>query len=430
MWALVALIAVGVILREAMFLAQSPGLFGISDTAHYVAAAKVGIYLLAVNGDNPYLITDPNPWPAGYPLFLRTLHGIDANLWSTIFVQHLLGILTAVLAFLTVRRVAPAAWGLIPAGIVLLAGPQIFLEHNPMPETLFTFLIAGLTYSAIRARYDDRPVPWSLLAGFCAAALACVRIMGLAYIALVLAWMLVGTRRGLKHRAIATAAAGLMACLVLGAYLVEMKRETGYGGPTLTRSGNYGAPARSGDGGSYIKRVANDATRFWASDDGHPASKPYTVKELSSTGYDYDGMTQLMDTPSLNSVKAISALYPTVAKVSTDDGLVDAMRSYEKRSRLEGPLFMLLLLLALAGIPLARGPRLAAGILLLLVTAVTLIVPIAYVYFDARYAVPGYGPLGMAGAIGAATLWERLAPELSGWLRVPRHKVAVGTEQG
>ena len=33
-----------------------------------------------------------------------------------------------------------------------------------------------------------------------------------------------------------------MASLVLGAYLIDMKAKTGFGGPTLTRSGNYNVP--------------------------------------------------------------------------------------------------------------------------------------------------------------------------------------------
>jgi hypothetical protein len=38
-----------------------------------------------------------------------------------------------------------------------------------------------------------------------------------------------------------------------------------------------------------------------------------------------------------------------------------------------------------------------------------LIAPVVTAVYAARYAVPGYGPLAAAGALGAATLWERLA---------------------
>jgi hypothetical protein len=74
---------------------------------------------------------------------------------------------------------------------------------------------------------------------------------------------------------------------------------------------------------------------------------------------------------------------------------------------LEGPVFVVLVLCALCGLPLARGRRLRAGLLLAGVALAALVGPIALTYYDARFAVPGYGPLAAAGAIGAATLWER-----------------------
>jgi hypothetical protein len=82
--------------------------------------------------------------------------------------------------------------------------------------------------------------------------------------------------------------------------------------------------------------------------------------------------------------------------------------AYERRTRLEGPAFVALLLCALLGVPLARGRRLAVGLLMLAASVVTLVGPIAVLYFDPRYAIPGYGSLATAAAIGAAALAERL----------------------
>lgn len=417
--ALLSLIAIGTGLRLAMFVAQSPGFIGISDSTFYVIAARDGIFMLAA---------DPgNAWPAGYPLFLNIVHGFSGQLFFMVLVQHALGVTTAVLLFLTVRRVAPAVWGLLPAGIVLLAGPQIFLEHNPMTETLFGFLVAGLLYCAVRARYDQ-PLLWGSLAGLCAVSAACVRVMGLVYIVVLVVWLLAGRRPEVGRRALAATAAALVASLALVIYLAEMKHETGFGGPALTRSGNYSVPTR-GAQPNFWNRFTNDLTRFWSSDDGHAAGQRYSTKEVIQHGYDYEGVTQIMGTPTPSSVAAIGRFYPT-AVPRRDDGVLDALQSYEAHTRLEGPAFVLLLLLAAVGIPFAHGRRLAVGLLTLGLAAVTLLAPIAYVYFDARYAVPGYGTLAVAGALGAATLWERIASRWGSRLRLPGRDVEPAEAAG
>ena len=414
--ALLVLIAVGAALRLAMFAVQSPGFIGISDSTFYVIATREGVFSLAADAGNA--------WPAGYPIFLSIVHGIADQLTLLIVVQHLLGIATAVLAFLTVRLVAPAAWGLIPAALVLLAGPQLFLEHTPMTESLFAFLVAAFTYSALRARFD-RPLAWGALAGFCAAATASVRVTGLAYIVLLVVWLLAGDRTRLRRRAIGAAAIALTASLVLGLYLAEMKRQTGFGGPALTRTGDYGTPDAGGSF-SYWDRLGEGLPRFWSSDDGHAPGEKYEDEEIGRHGYDYEGMVQIMGTPTPSSVAAITASYPTANSAPNLDAL-DTMQSYESHTRVEGPLFMLLLLIGLGGLALSRGRRLAAGLLVAGVLALTLLLPILYVYFDARYVVPGYASLGILSAIGGATLWERLAPLLEGRLRVLRQRPTPAT---
>ena len=384
-----ALVVVGIVLRILLSIAQTPGAIGISDSVYYILAAKDDLFMWTVGGGNA--------WPAGYPLFLRIVHGIDSHLWFLVTVQHLLGIATALLLFLTVRRVAPAVWGLVPAAVILLAGPQMFLEHAPMTEALFGFLIAAFLYCLGRALVDH-PQLWAALAGALAATAACVRVSGLPFTVVAALWLLAVVAGSFKRRATVALIAVLASVGILGLYLADMKRQTGYGGPALTRAGNYGSPTRGGSPGSNIDRVLTGMTGYWSAGD----------RDSAQEGYSYDGVMRIMQTPAEGSLVDMATYYPTTTPVERA-GLLTALQRYERRTRVEGVLFMLLLALGVAGTAIARGRRLAMGVLALAVAAVTLVVPVAYVYFDARYAVPGYGSLAAAGAIGGATLWERLA---------------------
>ena len=46
---------------------------------------------------------------------------------------------------------------LVPAAVVLLGGSQIFLEHTPISETLFTFLMAAALYASARLNLASMP---------------------------------------------------------------------------------------------------------------------------------------------------------------------------------------------------------------------------------------------------------------------------------
>ncbi len=389
--ALVALVAVGAGLRVLLLSGVDPAFVSFPDAGWYIVAARQDLFLNAVTPGT-------YPWPAGYSIFLAFTHLFADQLSFTILVQHLLGIATALLLFASVRRVVSPGWALLPAAVVLLAGPQIFLEHAPMAEALFTFLIAGLIYSCVRAS-DGRPLHWGFLAGVLAAAAGCVRLSGLTLIGVVVVWLALGLRGPRRPRLIAAGAATLGACLVLGAYLGEMKRETGYGGPALTRAGSYGVPI----GASRPLDFVSDLPRFWSSD-----------LSRNNGGLSYDSSMSVLvggDRPSEVRIDALK-WYSTGA-LDVDAGTFDALSGYERRTRLEGLPFVLLLALALGGMPLARGRRLALGLLVLAVALTTLLTPVLFARFDARYVVPGYGSLAAAGAIGAALLWERHAARLT-----------------
>lgn len=80
--------------------------------------------------------------PAGYPLLLRFLEPFQ-SLLLVISVQHLMGIVAAVVVYAVLRR-----WGLPAGGAVLAACPTLFdarqvaLESAVLPDTLYALLLA------------------------------------------------------------------------------------------------------------------------------------------------------------------------------------------------------------------------------------------------------------------------------------------------
>jgi len=90
---------------------------------------------------------------------------------------------------------------------------------------------------------------------------------------------------------------------------------------------------------------------------------------------------------------------------------LDFLFGYERATRVQGALIVLLALLMLAG-PLLGRPRVRATAMLFSALAiVSLVVPVATHFFDARTSVPAFGLLGCAAATGAWALVQRAA----GW---------------
>ncbi len=145
----------------------------------------------------------------------------------------------------------------------------------------------------------------------------------------------------------------------------------------------------------YLRNVGDDLARYWSSD---THTRPLA-------GASYDRWSADLDRPG-PIPELIGDWYPTL-RPEAHAGTLDVLRDWERRTRLEGPALVLLVLLVLLGLPLARGPRLAVGVLFAAVSVLLLVGPVASTFFDARFAVPGYGPLAAAGAIGAASLSVR-----------------------
>src|SRR3954453_7174519 len=146
----------GLVLRLEMAAAYRPAFLGYPDTHFYIQGANAPLF------SNPMQ-------PIGYEAFLQATHDLGSTLQATMRLQHGLGLATALLLFLAVRRIGGPAWlGLAPAAVVALGGDQLFFEHAVLSETLFGFLCAAALYAG--ARCLDGGWAWPVAAGaLCAA---------------------------------------------------------------------------------------------------------------------------------------------------------------------------------------------------------------------------------------------------------------------
>lgn len=168
--------------------------------------------------------------PVGYAVFLRDLHALTSAMWPMIALQHLFGLISAVLLWLAVRRTGASRWlALIPAAVLALNGDEMFLEHSVLTESLFVLLLSGSLYCAARAVGSTSP-RWAALAGLLLALDSTVRVVALPLTAVLVAWVFFGSGGNLKVRARATAYALASILVVLGGYAVVQHGKTGYWG--------------------------------------------------------------------------------------------------------------------------------------------------------------------------------------------------------
>ena len=213
--ALGVVLFVGFVLRVLFMVAWAPAFMGFSDSFTYLQMAGGGE------------MWSTGLHPAGYPLFLADLHAIVPTAWFAIAVQHLCGLASAVLVWLTVRRAgAPRLAALLPAAVIALNGDEMFLEHSFLSEPLFIMLTSICLYSAARATGPPN-VRWAAVAGLALAAADVARVTALPLLAVLVLWLLLGT--GGSWRARARAAAASLACIVavVGGYAFVQARHTG-----------------------------------------------------------------------------------------------------------------------------------------------------------------------------------------------------------
>jgi 4-amino-4-deoxy-L-arabinose transferase-like glycosyltransferase len=455
--ALAILVGVAVVLRLVMWLEYRPAIMNNPDTA---------AYLLMAGGD---LFDTDASRPVGYPLFLRTLHAIAANVDFVIVLQHLLGIATGLLLYATVRRVGAPVWaGLVAAAAVLLSLDQIQFEHTLQAEGPFTFGLALVLYGAIRSLDDPQTIFRSVttrhlwIAG-CGAVLglaAWVRAIGVPMIPFLALWFVFAIPGRWWIRVGRGALAAAVAGGIVIVYFSLNSAATGTFG--LTRSAGwafyartapfadcsqfeppagteklceesppkdrpgpdyyawapkspafrmFGGPPFANDKlGDFARQVIIHQPRYYLWVSFRDFAR-YFVPGLNDeqpyiVDYPYLDLDR-RDRPVEGDVEEITAGYYPGTDVHIGDGLT-VLTDLQQFLRVPPFLMLQALILGAVGIWLARSRTRAAIVLLLGAAVLGLAIPSATVSYNARYATPLTGPLLAAGAIGLWVILVRM----------------------
>lgn len=447
---LAGFVLIGIALRIWFMYAQRPGYIGFPDTSLYIAQAKDDLFAGRLR-------------VVGYSVFLRGVHGLSTEMSAVTLVQHAMGVAGAVVMYATTRRIGGQPWiALVPAGALLLFGGPLFMEHALLSEALFAFLLVLALYAAVRA--VDGRVAWAAASGLALGLGVAVRVSALPVVLIVALWLLWarGGSRGWWPRIAHAGAVAATAAVVVLIYASAHDRATGQFG--LTRTGAFNSYARvvawadcrefdPPSGTEFLCESRPESERppvgyylydpnapavlaFGNPDQGSPP--PEDMRKLRSFAraavvaqpLDYlrfvgrdlvrfvapasyarqsgPGADQLFDTMASteNGVEAIrsGADYYTTPAGLNRPRHERALRSWERVTRLRGPLAFVLIGLALVAPLLARG-RLRAGAWLMLAVALALTIPSVLTLFYAyRYTIPATGPLAAAAAIGAYAL--------------------------
>jgi hypothetical protein len=153
---------VAAVLRVAVVVAFPPG-FVFSDGPTYLS-----------------LVDDLQPLAdraVGYGFLLDALARVSRDVWLVTAVQHLLGLLTAVLLYALLRR-----WS-VPGGLATLAclpvlfdAMQLSLEHSVLSDVLFDLLVVAAV--AALAWHRAPRVSTAALGGLLLGLAVCVRVVG------------------------------------------------------------------------------------------------------------------------------------------------------------------------------------------------------------------------------------------------------------
>jgi hypothetical protein len=458
---LAGILAAGAVLRLLFMVAWQPAFMGWPDAKTYLLAAHGHVFASVLR-------------PAGYPIFLRALDAVSPGFSTIILVNHALGLATAALIYAAVVRAGgPAVLGLVPAAVVALGGDGVFLEHSPLSESLFIFLVTLGVYAAVRTAGPGR-LGWPALAGAALALSATVRVVGVALLPVVGLWMLFAAHGAIRRRLLATGAAALAALSVIGVYYAGEHHATGTTG--LSRAGAwhlYGRVAPFADCSRftpppgtqvlcettsrsrrpfvddyifnwwYSPAIRNFGGPYRASPAATAAIQAFAVEVIRHQTFDYlsevgagvlryiapdslrgtgggpsyrDFINNILNGPigedGLRTIKHEYGWQPKDFRVQEE--VLSGLRTWEALTCLQGPVMAVLMLLSLAAPWVTRGRARRVAWLLTLSAWTLLVVPVATLEFSARTAVPGFGALAGAAALGgwgsAAAVRRRGAP--------------------
>ena len=443
------LVAGAVAVRAWLMVSYGPAFLGFGDSHEYVVAATVGVFHDVQK-------------PAGYPIFLQVAHALSDRLTFTIVVQHALGVATGLLLYKAVRGTGAPPWaGLIPAAIVFFGGTGLLLEHSLLADPLFSLLQAVGVYAAVRALWEPR-IRWPLLAGLATGISFWVKTVGLSGVMLVPLVLLLASGSARQRMRGAATAAGVAAALVFG-YVAVQAQITGYPGyerqgawnlygrvATFVDCSRFTPPAgtrflcpagplsdRRSESFYQYARSAPAVSRF-----GGPARAPgyangvlqkfsvaaITHEPLAYAGAILRGLTfyisprpgegytpesireALLDPTGVRSIEpAIAAYYPHARGYRGSSSATSSLDFYESHTRIQGPLLIVMLLAAIAGVPLLAGRVRVAALLFTLTAICSVTLAEAGNGYDARYAYAAFGPLAAGAALGAWGIATRLS---------------------
>jgi hypothetical protein len=405
----------------------------------------------------------------GYPFALRLLEPFH-SLTLVAAIQHLMGLATAVMIYVLLRRVGLAGWVATLVTVpVLYDAYQVQLEHLLMAESVFTFLIAAAVALIL---WRPRPVWWVALgAGLLLGYAVLVRTAGAAMIPLALGCLVV--RRAGWRACVAAAVGG---ALPLAAYAMWFHSYRGSYGLT-TSDGVYlwGRTATFADC-SRIRPPAEErglclstpprdrlapGTLIWRSEapprnmpggavspDSNRILRDFALRAILTQPGDYlhtiaagvhmavgehrfphpNGTTEHLyhfpDRPQLfpagrewapgGTALGDAWSYGREVPSRVVDPYASRMRSYQERVFLPGPALGALFVLGAGGIVLARGLRTAA-LTAWSAAVILLVFPIATADFDYRYVLPAMPFACLAAGLALAPV-QRL---LSRWWGTP-----------
>ena len=212
-------LAVGALLRLLAMLGYPGALWFAGDSYVYIGAA---------------LRPQPNLSKAtGYSFFLRLLLPFHSFTLVT-GVQHLMGLLIAVMIYVLLRRNGVSkTWSAVATLPQLLDGYIIEDEHLIMAETLFTFLFMVVTLLLL---WRPRPAWWTaVVAGLLVGAAAVVRTEGEVMLAVIPLYLLLRGWSWKTLRGWAMAVVFAVASLIpVGAYASWFHERNGHYDMTLS----------------------------------------------------------------------------------------------------------------------------------------------------------------------------------------------------
>jgi 4-amino-4-deoxy-L-arabinose transferase-like glycosyltransferase len=158
----------------------------------------------------------------------------------------------------------------------------------------------------------------------------------------------------------------------------------------------------------YLRVVGRDLVRMV--DPDFPLNPNPAVTNKGSGG---QPGRYLHNLPGVTTPDAERANVGIVSRLYSTDGIkrgdVDAFRSYERATRLNGVPWLIMLLLALSAPLLLRARERRAALLLAAYALVLTVFPVLFHSYDWRFQVVALGPLAMAAAFGAQGLAARAA---------------------